>query len=442
MFYEFDPNFGIDSSGIDALEDQLDKYIDHYLAGEKAEVEGVWNDPVFVRGYEWEKRQAILRQLYREEVEKSIEVTEEETRQEFMALSVEVHLRHLFTKDDAQAEEFYRQLKEGESFEHLAEQVFKDSILSSNGGDLGWIKLADFDESLTNAIQILKIGEISQPVTSKWGYHILEVLSRRKNAILVEDDYYRMREKLQKRIEKRKSRKLSNEFITNYIGGLNPQLNQLPFRHLLFALVPRAEREKKEYTNKILLSDALITAAEAELVDLADLELISFKDGSVSIRKYLMAMKNIPLGQRPRFNSARQFSNQIGIWQRDNLLFEKAIKLKLDENVQVLKEIYSFKAEQSYYYYLNSLLDNLNPPSFVIDYFQLSEEDRFRTSYHPLSGFQNLEAWKWWRAQQDLHQLLRNQNPTIWINQKLLEKENNRIEWGNQIRMFMFRKPS
>jgi hypothetical protein len=155
-----------------------------------------------------------------------------------------------------------------------------------------------------------------------------------------------------------------------------------------------------------------------------------------------MAMKNIPLGQRPRFNSARQFSNQIGIWQRDNLLFEKAIKLKLDENVQVLKEIYSFKAEQSYYYYLNSLLDNLNPPSFVIDYFQLSEEDRFRTSYHPLSGFQNLEAWKWWRAQQDLHQLLRNQNPTIWINPKLLEKENNRIEWGNQIRMFMFRKPS
>jgi hypothetical protein len=442
LFYEFDSNFGIDSSGIDALKDQLDKYIDHYLAGIKAEDEGVWDDPVFVRGYEWEKRQAMLRQLYQEEVEKAVEVRDEETLQEFMNLSVEVNIRHLYTKNEARAEELYRQLKQGESFEYLASQVFQDTVLSRNGGNLGWLRLADFDENLTNAITKLQIGEISEPVSSKWGYHIIEVLNRKKNAIIVEEDYFPMKEKLYKRIENRKKRKLSNEFITNYIGGLNPQLNKLPFRQLLFVVVPPAEREKKEYTSKIIISDGLITAAETDLSDLADQELIKYKGGSVSIRDYLNALREVPLGHRPRFNSARQFSIQIGIWERDNLLLERAIKLNLDENEQVLKEIHEFMAEQSYYYYHKQILENLDMPFFIYNYFQLSEETRFKVPKHPLAGFHNLEEWRWWRAQKDLHQILRNENPTIWINQKLLEQENKHIDWNHQIRMFMVRKPS
>jgi hypothetical protein len=258
----------------------------------------------------------------------------------------------------------------------------------------------------------------------------------------VEDDYFRLKEKLYKRIKNRKSRKLSNEFISNYVGQLNPQLNKVPFRQLLYVLVPPAEREKKEYTSKISLSDALIISAETDLSELADQELINYKNGAVSIRSYLNALKNVPLGHRPRFSNARQFSNQIGIWQRDNLLLEKAITLELDENAQVLKELKSFVAEQSYYYYLNNILDNSDIPFFAFNYFRLSEESRFKNPKHPLARFHNLEQWRWWRAQQDLHQMLRSNNPSIWINKKLLERENNNIDWGNQIRMIMVRKPS
>jgi len=442
LFYEFDPNFGIDSTGLDALKDEMDRYVNHYLAMMRAEDEDIWDEPVFMRGYNWEKRQAMLRQLYREVVEKSIEVTEEETLQEFMNLSVEVNIRHLFTKSEARAEELYQQLQEGKKFEYLASQVFNDTVLSRNGGNLGWLKLADFEENLTNAILRLKIGKISEPVASKWGYHIIEVLNRKEQAIIVEEDYFRQKPTIEKRLKNRKSRKLSNEFITNYIGGLNPQLNKLPFRQLLFVLVPPAEREKKEYTNKITFSDALILAAEEDLSELSDQELIKYEGGSVSIGNYLKAIKEIPLGHRPKFNSARQFSNQIGIWERNNLLLEKAINLNLQENVQVLKEINQFKAEQSYYYYLNEILDNMSIPHFVFNYFLISEKSRFKAPEHPLAGFFNLETWRWWRAEKNLHKKLRSENPSIWINQKLLEQENKHIDWGNQLRMFMVRKPS
>ena len=149
LFYEFDPNFGIDSTGMDALKDELDKYIDHYLARMRAEEDDLWEEPIYMRGYLWEKRQAMLRQLYREVVEKSVEVTDEETLQEFMRLNIEVNVRHLYTKTEFRIEELYSRLKAGESFEDLAAEVFQDSVLSRNGGNLGWVKLADFEENLT-----------------------------------------------------------------------------------------------------------------------------------------------------------------------------------------------------------------------------------------------------------------------------------------------------
>lgn len=233
LFYEFDPNFGMDSTGIDALRDQLDVYIDRFLSMKKAESEHLWEDPVFVHAYQWEKRQAMLRQLYREVVEQSVVITEEETRQEFLDLNVEVNVRHLFTENEVKARELYQRLKNGERFEILAEQIFQDTVLSKNGGNLGWLRLNEFDEDLSDAIRKLQVGRVSNPIPSRWGYHIIEVLNRRENVIVVEDDYYQQKQKLFKRIKNRKSKKIASEYISNYVGGLNPQLNENSFRVML-----------------------------------------------------------------------------------------------------------------------------------------------------------------------------------------------------------------
>ena len=114
----------------------------------------------------------------------------------------------------------------------------------------------------------------------------------------------------------------------------------------------------------------------------------------------------------------------------------------MDENEQVLKELHSFQAEQSYYHYFNALLENMAIPHFVYNYFHLSAESRSNAPQHPLSSFFNLETWRWWRAELNLRQELRIDKPSIWINYELLQQENNHIDWGNRLRMFMVRKPS
>ncbi|NIT58787.1 MAG: hypothetical protein GWN00_21965, partial [Aliifodinibius sp.] len=132
------PNFGIDSTGYGALLDELHKFIDQKLAYGKAQQTGLTQDSLFIKAKKWEQKQAMLRQLYREKVEKQIEITEEEIREAFVRHNIELHVRHLFTKDAERAQGLYDQLQEGASFEGLASQIYNDTSLANNGGDLGW----------------------------------------------------------------------------------------------------------------------------------------------------------------------------------------------------------------------------------------------------------------------------------------------------------------
>lgn len=70
-------------------------------------------------------------------------------------------------------------LDNGEKFEVLARQFSEDST-ASNGGDLGWVNPGDTVPQFEKAMNALKPGEVSEPVRSPFGWHVIQVLERRK----------------------------------------------------------------------------------------------------------------------------------------------------------------------------------------------------------------------------------------------------------------------
>jgi peptidyl-prolyl cis-trans isomerase SurA len=101
----------------------------------------------------------------------------------------QTHARHILVKtseimDDNQAREKLLALKDriekGEDFAKLAKTNSEDTGSMLNGGDLGWSSpgmfVAAFEETLANT----PIGKVSRPFKSQFGWHILEVLERRK----------------------------------------------------------------------------------------------------------------------------------------------------------------------------------------------------------------------------------------------------------------------
>ncbi len=77
------------------------------------------------------------------------------------------------------AEKIYKDLKAGKDFAQLARD-FSDSASSARGGDRGWItrKGPEADETLRAAVWKLKVGQFTEPVKGKEGWHILKVTDR------------------------------------------------------------------------------------------------------------------------------------------------------------------------------------------------------------------------------------------------------------------------
>ncbi len=71
------------------------------------------------------------------------------------------------------------QLQKGAPFQALARQ-FSQSVTAANGGDLGWIRAGQSSVEIEAAIGKLNPGELSQPIRSISGYHIMLLRERRQ----------------------------------------------------------------------------------------------------------------------------------------------------------------------------------------------------------------------------------------------------------------------
>jgi peptidyl-prolyl cis-trans isomerase SurA len=75
------------------------------------------------------------------------------------------------------------QIERGTStFENLARQFSEDGS-AAQGGDLGWVNPGSFVPEFEEAMNRLPIGGLSQPVTSRFGVHLIEVVDRRDTTL-------------------------------------------------------------------------------------------------------------------------------------------------------------------------------------------------------------------------------------------------------------------
>lgn len=99
----------------------------------------------------------------------------------------QTHARHILIKiseimSEKEAKQKMDMIKErldnGQKFEALARQYSEDNT-ASNGGDLSWVSPGDTVPAFEKAMNDLKDNQISAPVRSQFGWHIIQVLERR-----------------------------------------------------------------------------------------------------------------------------------------------------------------------------------------------------------------------------------------------------------------------
>lgn len=280
-----------------------------------------------------------------------VEVSEEEVEaryqeeQDTLQSSVERRASHIlleafsseeFEQAKTTAEELKARIDAGENFEDLAAEYSDDLGSADLGGDVGYTSGDSFVEEFEEALRGLELSEVSEPVETDFGIHLIKLTEiNESEADSLEDARERIREEL------------LNEGVEEIFAARSDRLNTLSFES--FDLEAPADalgleiKEAGPFTrqggNGIAAEQAFIDAAFSSeiLVDELNSELVSIDDS----RSVVLHLREY---QTPQVRPLEQVRAQIQVMLRNEKVAERAREmgesvldsLRKDQNIDSL----------------------------------------------------------------------------------------------------------
>lgn len=202
---------------------RLDRMVEEILLETEAEKRGLDQDEEIQRKVDRYRKRLITEKLYREIAKERAEVTEEEiqryfdehkdqyTQKERIRASQILILvpPNAGPEKDAEAkgkaQEALSKAKGGEDFSQLARQ-YSEGPTSKRGGDLGYFSrgrmIPEFEEI---AFSLKEVGDISDVVKTKFGYHIIQLKDKQSEKLLSLDE---VQERIVRQLESKKRREI------------------------------------------------------------------------------------------------------------------------------------------------------------------------------------------------------------------------------------------
>ncbi|MFK4998220.1 peptidylprolyl isomerase [Bacillus sp. N9] len=128
-----------------------------------------------------ELRQTMkLNQLVNKAATKDITISDDELKEYYESKQPKIKVRHILVDDEDIAKEVKAKLDEGGDFAQLANEYSTDTVANESGGDIGFISSdeAGIDPQFRDAAFELEVDEISAPVQSAFGWHIIQVTEK------------------------------------------------------------------------------------------------------------------------------------------------------------------------------------------------------------------------------------------------------------------------
>jgi peptidyl-prolyl cis-trans isomerase C len=159
---------------------------DTILVARAAELKKIQDAPEFKRRLSFLRNKTLMEVMLQQEAKASAtdealhKVYDDAAKQ--LAGQKEVHARHILVKTEEEAKAILEELKKGADFAELAKQKSEDSS-KTDGGDLGYFTQDQMVPEFAAAAFKLEQGQLSDPVKTQFGWHIIKVEDKRDRQI-------------------------------------------------------------------------------------------------------------------------------------------------------------------------------------------------------------------------------------------------------------------
>ena len=201
----------------DAIKEQKETYGQNYEAFLKQQN---WTEEFF-------EQQVELKVLNERLVESLDKVSEEQIKEEYEKMKKEVHARHILLDDEKTANEVIAKLKDGGDFTELAKEYSIEPVAKDTGGDLGWFGPGKMVQEFEDAAFDLPVNELSEPVKTSFGYHVIEVTETRE--VELAETY----DELKPGIENGLKKHMFEEALANLVKKVDVDLKDETFKSVL-----------------------------------------------------------------------------------------------------------------------------------------------------------------------------------------------------------------
>jgi peptidyl-prolyl cis-trans isomerase C len=161
----------------------VDYMVDLRVGAQAAESAKIGDTPEFKRKLAYFRDKLLLDDYLEQEAKRAVTPEAEhaiyDQTVKLMKPEEEVHARHILVDNEAEAKKIAARIKGGEDFAKVAAEASKDPGSKTEGGDLGWFTKERMVPDFANAAFAMKPGQVSDPIKTQFGWHLIKVEEKR-----------------------------------------------------------------------------------------------------------------------------------------------------------------------------------------------------------------------------------------------------------------------
>ncbi len=283
----------------------------------------------------------LLQKLFDDEVTSKLKVSDADIKAMYEQRKTELVVRHILVDTKASAESLRALLVRGASFDSLAAVRTKDIGSKQEGGLLPPWVAGDMVPTFEAASYAMKPGQLSQPIESPFGWHLIKMLDRRPRHIAPLDSLkpeltqilnQRGRDALLRGLIARTKQQYNLQYAPDAVGQINTILVRI--RRAEGDTLPVDAYREKRKVGVAFNSAAIATPAESAAV-LAR----TAGEPPYLMRDVLKAMKNMPAFMRPTPGDTAKVREVLDAELIKRLMEREAAARKLADQPEVQRQL-------------------------------------------------------------------------------------------------------